>query len=267
MSMNMLLFAAIRRGALGDVESILDTDKADVNARDEGGWTPLMRAAADNNVDIVRLLLRYGADPRIKDAKGLTVASLAGPEVKGILNPLMEPEGSKATVAERHKPPTDMAGATELVLRCKALKPFSAEERKDWQAILAGLGDLTEDKAHAGLLLAEVLGALDDSPAAFRLLLRDVGIAHTRLHFEIATTHLCYHYEFMEAMSDSWQSSECKHFVTDLRGLPADVSVSVQSDHALYPTYTVTLRGLSQDAAERAEKAVRRLFARVRRSR
>lgn len=95
MSLNMQLFAAIRRGATGDVQSILDTGWADVNTRDEGGWTPLMRAAADNSAEIVQLLLRYGADPRMKDAKELSVRTLAGPDVRGILVPLLAAEKSR----------------------------------------------------------------------------------------------------------------------------------------------------------------------------
>jgi len=71
-------------------------------------------------------------------------------------------------------------------------------------------------------------------------------------------------YEWLERMSDSWQSSECEYSVHELRGLPPGVSVEVESDHALWPTFTVTLRGVSREAAERVEKTVIDLFASVR---
>jgi len=41
------------------------------------------------------------------------------------------------------------------------------------------------------------------------------------------------------------------------------VSVKVESDHDLWPTFTVTLRGISHEAAVRVEQAARELFASV----
>jgi RNA polymerase primary sigma factor len=42
----------------------------DLNARDAGGWTPLMLAAARNKPQICRLLLAAGADPHLSDPRG-----------------------------------------------------------------------------------------------------------------------------------------------------------------------------------------------------
>ena len=86
MSLELLLFAAIQRGASADVESIVDTDKVNINARDAGGWTPLMRATAGGHLDIMRCLLANGADPTLRDKKGLTARSLASPQAKAVLD-------------------------------------------------------------------------------------------------------------------------------------------------------------------------------------
>ncbi len=158
-----------------------------------------------------------------------------------------------------------MTGTTDLVLRCRRLKPLSGEQRERWRTLWSAFEGETEDKTHATLLLAQVLGALDDAPAVFVCLLRDAGMGWEQLHYEITTPRLRYHYERMERMSDSWQSSDLEYYVHELSGLPPGVSVEVKSDHALDSTYTVTLRGVSRAAAERVEKTVRELFAWVRR--
>ena len=58
-------------------------------------------------------------------------------------------------------------------------------------------------------------------------------------------------------------SSDCDCYVHELSGLPPGVSVEVESDHDLWPTFTVTLRGISHEAAVRVEQAARELFASV----
>src|SRR5437879_7404602 len=40
---------------------------ADVNARDSRVWTPLMRAAGNGHVEIVKLLIEHGADVNVRD--------------------------------------------------------------------------------------------------------------------------------------------------------------------------------------------------------
>jgi ankyrin repeat protein len=50
---------------------------ADVNAKTNGGWTPLHSAAFYGHVEVVRLLLEHGADPNIKNIWGQTAIDLA----------------------------------------------------------------------------------------------------------------------------------------------------------------------------------------------
>ena len=49
---------------------------ADVNVADSAGWTPLHNAAAYKNPDMVKLLLDYGANRRLRDLKGRTPKDL-----------------------------------------------------------------------------------------------------------------------------------------------------------------------------------------------
>jgi ankyrin repeat protein len=51
--------------------------EASVNARDDFGSTALMLAARRGKVDLVKLLLAKGADPKIENCHGETAASLA----------------------------------------------------------------------------------------------------------------------------------------------------------------------------------------------
>jgi ankyrin repeat protein len=51
--------------------------KADVNAKNAGGLTALMIAAAANRPDIATLLLDAGADPEAKSEDGRTALSIA----------------------------------------------------------------------------------------------------------------------------------------------------------------------------------------------
>ena len=50
---------------------------AQVNAVQYGGWTPLHQAAAHGNLEMVDLLLDYGADPAIKSDNGRTALMMA----------------------------------------------------------------------------------------------------------------------------------------------------------------------------------------------
>ena len=50
---------------------------AQVNTPQRGGWTPLHEAASRGDVDLVRLLIQYGADKSVQNDEGITPRDLA----------------------------------------------------------------------------------------------------------------------------------------------------------------------------------------------
>jgi ankyrin repeat protein len=70
------LHAAVASRRLETVALLLERG-AEVNARQQVGYTPLMGAAAGGRDDIVQLLLDHGADPSLVSEDGKTAASVA----------------------------------------------------------------------------------------------------------------------------------------------------------------------------------------------
>jgi N-acyl-D-amino-acid deacylase len=73
------LFAAIRRGAVGDVERLI-AKGANPSARDAQGTPALMAAALFADADMVTLLLKRGADPDLADESGATALMWSVPD-------------------------------------------------------------------------------------------------------------------------------------------------------------------------------------------
>ena len=70
-----MLWAAVENGDQEMVERLI---KGDVNINEQyQGWTPLMKAAEDNKVGVVELLLKNRADIDMKKNKGRTALSFA----------------------------------------------------------------------------------------------------------------------------------------------------------------------------------------------
>lgn len=60
------------------VELLLNADAKVINAVDTGeGFTALMHAAAEGQVEVVKVLLKYNADATIRDADGDTAQDFA----------------------------------------------------------------------------------------------------------------------------------------------------------------------------------------------
>ncbi|WVQ93346.1 hypothetical protein IAU59_000414 [Kwoniella sp. CBS 9459] len=68
---------AVVARSIKHIQQILDRDRDSVNRKDEYGYTPLHLAADRGYPDIVEILLKRGADRRLKDDDGLTAKDLA----------------------------------------------------------------------------------------------------------------------------------------------------------------------------------------------
>ncbi|XP_022652251.1 histone-lysine N-methyltransferase EHMT2-like isoform X2 [Varroa jacobsoni] len=66
------LHLASKAGLHDVVQLILKRSTAQVNAQDEGGWTPIVWASEHQHSNVVLLLLKHGANPNIRDSEGNT---------------------------------------------------------------------------------------------------------------------------------------------------------------------------------------------------
>jgi ankyrin repeat protein len=80
------LFSASLRGHTETAKLLIEKG-ADVNAKNNNGWTPLYAAAIGDHTETVKLLIDKGADVNVKDSSGKTI-------LHGII--------SKKTVSKRH---------------------------------------------------------------------------------------------------------------------------------------------------------------------
>jgi hypothetical protein len=70
------LIKAIEKGDKEKVKELLDK-RAEINIRDNDGWTPLMYASKNNDLEIIKLLLEKGANVNLTDKYGQTALILA----------------------------------------------------------------------------------------------------------------------------------------------------------------------------------------------
>lgn len=106
------LFDAAFRGDTAGVQRKL-AEKADVDWRNVGGWTPVMIASAERHLGAVELLLAAGANPNLRNHYGRTALMFAaGYGQTAIVDRLL------AAGADPNLVPTDASGWTALLAAC-----------------------------------------------------------------------------------------------------------------------------------------------------
>ncbi|OAG02384.1 ankyrin, partial [Paraphaeosphaeria sporulosa] len=71
------LWHASARGHTDTVRVLLETNAVDVNGTGLGKYTPLFNPAALDYVEVVKLLLDYGAQQNYKDKDGMSLLTIA----------------------------------------------------------------------------------------------------------------------------------------------------------------------------------------------
>lgn len=89
----MPLHSAVASRHVAIAETLLAYD-AEVNARQAGGFTPLHAAAQNGQLNMVRLLMQYGADPDLAADDGNTAADMATGAGHGEVAMLLRAEGA-----------------------------------------------------------------------------------------------------------------------------------------------------------------------------
>jgi ankyrin repeat protein len=103
---------AVKRNHGSVIKKLLAAPRLEIDLTDSYGKTALFMAAERNYIDIIRRLIKAGADPTIKSTVGATAKDVAGtPEVKTLLTrytadfiharALAKPEFSKRMMLQR----------------------------------------------------------------------------------------------------------------------------------------------------------------------
>jgi hypothetical protein len=116
------LGSAAGRGETGVVRFLL-AKGADVNHRNQSGWTPLMGAASSGHAETVALLLKHGADPLMRNQDGETALWEALDSQYGA------PEGETASEREERE-----AGFRSTIELLTAAQPDGDATMAAWEA-------------------------------------------------------------------------------------------------------------------------------------
>jgi len=150
-----LLKLAVTDSASKEVVQELIEAKANVNASDPNGWTPLHWAASGNRKELVELLVKAGADVNLRDKQGKTPLDY----VKGNIQPV-------GSIVWKQSPRPGMTTPVS--------SPVSAGEAK-----------LTPDDM---ALLLRQHGALDELPDFTRIRITRQGLVQPHVVFVQGTT-------------------------------------------------------------------------------
>jgi len=88
-----ILYNAVRENNISKVERAIYAG-AEINAKDELGWTPLMSAAFHDYFDIARFLIEKGADVNAKTPQGFTALIIASGEKSLLVSRILTANGA-----------------------------------------------------------------------------------------------------------------------------------------------------------------------------
>lgn len=94
-------WAAVEGGDLHTISTLIGQG-VDVNARDEGGSTALMRVALHGYQEMAKFLLNAKADPTVKDALGKTALHYAAQEHRLPMVELLVASGADVNAQDLH---------------------------------------------------------------------------------------------------------------------------------------------------------------------
>lgn len=143
----------------------------DVDARDEDGWTPLMRAVRNDMPDLARTLLAAGADPEAVDPSGRTALILAAEE--GGLTGMFVGDGGgtdclRLLLEAGARVDARDAGGDTALMKCCRWHLGDAEEKMRLLLEAGADVDMADGEGVTPLMAA---ASLPDGPALVRLLL------------------------------------------------------------------------------------------------
>lgn len=193
------LFAALNEFIpnVADIEAALKAG-ADVNGRDEEGWTPLMRASKKMQENTVKALLAAKAAVNLKTPRGATALMMACSENQWMIIPLLIEAGAEVNAQDEagasplwHCAIKGGSNAIEALLKAGADKDLAAKDGVTplFVALAEGNGQAARTLYKAGARVAPAaekgmpivaLAVLSADPEAVRVALKATADANVR---------------------------------------------------------------------------------------
>jgi hypothetical protein len=142
---------ASSRGDANEVKALLEASPILVNSKDENGWTPLHFAARYGNTEIVKILLKFKADPSGPDKAGTSPIELADLYNHAPVVDLLE--GSPIMAKEKARLDAE---------KQKRIKIMKAPTRRAWNAMqqadhdVQSIKDPAEHLSESALLYSKI---------------------------------------------------------------------------------------------------------------
>jgi ankyrin repeat protein len=133
-----LLMLQPKRNQEATVDLLLRNGE-EINARDAGGWTPLLHAANSGDADVVKVLVERGADVSVRDGAGTTALALVAKKEYPSAVAILARKGNVNTGDKYGTTPLMWAAKNGDLKSIKLLLENganpNARDRQDWTAL------------------------------------------------------------------------------------------------------------------------------------